>query len=171
MLNMTVNLPNPYEFQQTHSISLDEIHVAGNPGKFDLSRHDEKDDVQPSSIWCWQTRKRRNISKAFIAGGLSAGGTLLGGFDPSLPGIIISPILSGVGNIASTGLEWQTKNASLIATRMLVDFPLLYKRVEDVDKELSSIIHDILHHISNRKQVIFIIVVRERHNTCGNGTK
>jgi hypothetical protein len=104
--------------------------------KIELIELNSPEIVQNSSIWCFNSRFKRNICRVSLAGALSSAGACLGGFLPTACGIIGGSILGGVGNGASTWLAWEKKSEHLIRARIRRDFPALVLKVSLLNERL-----------------------------------
>lgn len=85
----------------------------------------EEENSGKSSLWCINSRTKRNILRVSVAGGLSMAGGWLAGFLPTVGGILGGAFLGGVGNGASTYLAWEVKHKKLIEARWIHDVPQL----------------------------------------------
>jgi hypothetical protein len=91
----------------------------------------------------WRTRNQRNFLRVFLAGALSAAGGWLGGFEPSVGGIIAGGALGGIGNAVSTWLAFEQINDGIIRKSALEILPELVKVTEKNEEKLIALIERI----------------------------
>lgn len=109
------------------------------PMEIELTQLDSERIAQNSSIWCLNSRNKRNFARVTLASSLTTAGSWLTGFVPNIWGLIGGGILSGVGNGASTWLDWETKTQSLIRARSIDDFSKVKSKVHSIEKRVSCL--------------------------------
>lgn len=85
----------------------------------------------------WSTRNIRNLLRIITAGGLSAAGGWLGGFHPSIPGVLIGGVIGGIGNALGTIFIFEKPNDEL--TRKIA-LERLSKILESLEKDEENLI-------------------------------
>ncbi len=103
-------------------------------------------DIYPNLKKREAKRLLYNFSRVFLAGSISAAGSLLSGLHPDVLGKIAGIFLSGLGNGLSTMFAWENKRSELIEIRMLKDFPKLVRQTCLINEKLAQLIEQIQPH-------------------------